>query len=262
MTRRPPTSDSDRALLGRVRVATPRAGVPVDPLDTTVEEFDALTPPPQIVDDVIGRLLARHDLTPADAALARTIVEVAVGRIGEHLAHAHEIMNNRLLQVAAGAPAGDRTLARLAALETWRDNDVNPWRLHLTGVDDRNGRIGRIDQTIKNLRCDLEAADEALRADIGSPEEAATVRQVAGAVKSIGKRTWVAITAAVLAAGGGGYGVLTRDQARDAAVRADARLEIRLEVFEQWLLRLGERLDNFISRGRIRAADDQPTRNP
>jgi hypothetical protein len=274
VTRRPPSSGDDRALAG-LRARTPAAGVPVvDPLARTVEDLpqhldDVLTPPPVMVAELRSQLQSRGDLNVEHLEMAEAIAE----RVMQSVLHMHQLQSNRLMQVAQAAPGSEHSARRLAELETWK-REMIEWRLKLSGVDDRNGRLGRMDQAFADLRCDLEAADKdlrkdmeaadaAIRKDIGSPEEAATVRQVAGAVKSIGKRTWVAITAAVLAAGGGGYGVLTRDQARDAAVRADARMEVRLEVVEQGFLRLVERVDRIVSRGRSAAPDpDQPARNP
>jgi hypothetical protein len=272
VTRRPPTSGDDRALSGH-RARTPAAGVPVDPLATTTEDidasFDALTPPPQMVEEIRAQLSSRG-LDVEQLELGDTIATLVGERLGRSMMHAHKIAMDRLLQVAKASPGSELAAKRLAELETWRA-EMRDWRLRLTGVDERDGRLGRLDhaiaehvatleRAIEGLRCDLEEADAKLRADVGTSEEAAEVRGLARTVKSIKARTWAAIVGAVLAAGGGGYGVLTRDQARDASVRADARQELRLEVLEQGLQRLGERIDQLFSR-RVRDPD-QPTRTP
>jgi len=46
------------------------------------------------------------------------------------------------------------TNMRLATLETWR-LDIDRWRLRLTGVDDTNGKIGKLGETIAELRRDV-----------------------------------------------------------------------------------------------------------
>lgn len=264
--KRPPTSDADRALTGRGRAATPRAGVPVvDELAATADDIggsydDELTPPPVMVEEIRGQLASRGDLNVEHLEMATLVAE----RVMQTVMHAHQLQSNRLMQVAQASPGSEQTARRLAELETWRKNEMDPWRLKLTGVDERNGRLGRIDQAIRDQRCDIESELEQLRRDVGTAEEAAATRNLAQAVKAIKARMWAAIAAALVALGGGGYAVKTRDEARDAAVRADARQELRLEVLEQGFLRVSERIDRFFS-GRSRAAPsdpEQPTRTP
>lgn len=264
-SRRPPSSGDDRALTGR-RVRTPPTGVPadaevVDPLGRTVEDMvadeDALTPPPVMVAELRHQLQSRGHINVEQLEMAEVIAE----RVMQSVQHMHRLQSNRLMQVAQAAPGSELTHKRIAELETFRD-EFRQWRLGLTGVDERNGRLGRMDQALKDQRCDLEDEIAQLRKDVGTSEEAATVRAVAGAVKAIKARTWAAIAAAVVAVGGGSYGVITRDEARDAAVRADARIQVRLEIFEQGLQRLVERVDRLVGRRSPSSDSDQPTRNP
>src|SRR5574338_593307 len=179
MTKRPPTSDVARALVGR---RTPPTGVAVDPLARTVEDLpeqldDNLTPPPMMVAELRSHLQSRGDLNVEHLEMAEAIAE----RVMQSVLHMHQLQSNRLMQVAQAAPGSERTSTRLAELETWR-KQTDEWRLKLTGVDDRNGRIGRIDQALADQRCDLEAEIEKVRKDFGTHDEAATVRGVASAV--------------------------------------------------------------------------------
>ena len=116
-------------------------------------------------------------------------------------------------------PSGsrDRTLVRLVDLETWRQQ-IDAWRLHLTGAADSNGRIGTLTRTV-----------DGLREDVGDAQECRAVRDAAGNVHAFRRRVWAAIAAAGVAVGGSAWGLVkSRDENTAAAARAAERLD-RLE---------------------------------
>ena len=126
----------------------------------------------------------------------------------------------------AAPVATDRAFARLAAIETWREHEIDPWRRRLTGYDDRNGRLGRMDARIEANHADVLAAIAELRADVGTSEEARATRESAAFVNAGRRRLVAAMMFAATAAGGAVWGVIkSRDAAREAAVRADAKAE-------------------------------------
>jgi hypothetical protein len=241
-------------VVSRGRARTPVTGTPIDELAETGEalpgqEFEALTPPPVLVDEVVHQLAARSDFSPQDLELARVVAETVALRIGQSVRHAHQMQNDRLLEVAHAAPGSERTAVRLAEIETWRKTEVDPWRLRLTGVDDGNGRLGRMDRRIDDLR-----------EDVGTSEQAAATRAGAALALSAKKRLWAALGAAAFALGTAGYGLFTaRDQARDAAARAAAQYEVRLQHVER---RLEKHEDVLLRRGRMTPAPDNDPRTP
>lgn len=112
---------------------------------------------------------------------------------------------------AVAAHAISRTEAegirmRLANLETWRAGDVDPWRLRLTGVADTNGRMGRLDARVDELR-----------KDVGTSEQRRDERAAIASMRSDRKRVVAALAAAAALAGGGIYTIKDR---YDAAAEA------------------------------------------
>jgi len=103
-----------------------------------------------------------------DQILIEEIVAAVAGRLSQTIEHARQ-------PSIALSP-------RVAALEEAR-RETDRWRLVLTGLDDRNGRLGRLDATIGSLRYDLGSSDErrAERATIGSLRWAGT-KVMAGVV--------------------------------------------------------------------------------
>lgn len=118
---------------------------------------------------------------------------------------------------AVAAHAISRTEAegirmRLANLETWRAGDVDPWRLRLTGVADTNGRMGRLDARVDELR-----------KDVGTSEERREERAAIASMRSDRKRVVAALAAAAALAGGGIYTIRDRYDASVEARGADAQ---------------------------------------
>lgn len=137
---------------------------------------------------------------------------------------------------------------RLAEVET-RAKALEDWRLKTAGVDDRNGRLGRMDQAIAGnreqleealvaVRAELAAARAELRADIGTAEERKAERAAASLVNGAVRRYRLALGAVVtVVLGGAGYGVW---RMRDDASRASGRLEQRLNQYDVDINRLYE----------------------
>lgn len=118
---------------------------------------------------------------------------------------------------AVAAHAISRTEAegirmRLANLETWRAGDVDPWRLRLTGVADTNGRMGRLDARVDELR-----------KDVGTSEERRDERAAVANLRGDRKRVVAALVAAATIAGGGLYAIRDRYDASVEARGADAQ---------------------------------------
>ena len=123
---------------------------------------------------------------------------------------------------AVAAHAISRTEAegirmRLANLETWRAGDVDPWRLRLTGVADTNGRMGRLDARVDELR-----------KDVGTSEERRDERAAIASMRSDRKRVVAALVAAATIAGGGLYTI--RDRYDAAAEARGAEVQWRRSV--------------------------------
>ena len=118
---------------------------------------------------------------------------------------------------AVAAHAISRTEAegirmRLANLETWRAGDVDPWRLRLTGVADTNGRMGRLDARVDELR-----------KDVGSSEERRKERDAVAGMRGDRKRVVAALVAAASLMGGGIYAIKDRYDAAAEARGAEAQ---------------------------------------
>lgn len=202
---------------------TPPSGIP---------GFDELASTSEIVvdpiEEALDKLRARDDFGVRDLELARIVIETVALR----------------LRPPAVVSGGDRFATRLADLETWRKTEVDPWRMKLTGVDDANGRLGKMDRAIAELRH-----------DIGTPDQAQVTRETAANMRSIKRRTIAALGTAALCLGGAGYKlVIQRDASLERAAAAAARIELRLEHVEQRL----ERHDRLLLRfpGRTSAAAD------
>lgn len=132
---------------------------------------------------------------------------------------------------AVAAHAISRTEAegirmRLANLETWRAGDVDPWRLRLTGVADTNGRMGRLDARVDELR-----------KDVGTSEDRREERAAIASMRSDRKRVVAALAAAAALAGGGIYTIRDRYDASVEARGADA----------QWRKGIEKQLDTLFS---------------
>lgn len=132
---------------------------------------------------------------------------------------------------AVAAHAISRTEAegirmRLANLETWRAGDVDPWRLRLTGVADTNGRMGRLDARVDELR-----------KDVGTSEQRREERAAIASMRSDRKRVVAALVAAATIAGGGLYTIRDRYDASVEARGADT----------QWRKGIEKQLDTLFS---------------
>ena len=117
--------------------------------------------------------------------------------------------------VAAHAISRDEAAGirmRLANLETWRAGDVDPWRLRLTGVADTNGRMGRLDARVDELR-----------KDVGTSEERRKERDAVAGMRGDRKRVVAALVAAASLMGGGIYAIKDRYDASVEARGADAQ---------------------------------------
>lgn len=147
----------------------------------------------------------------------------------EALADAAQAVGDAAKAVAAHAIS--RTEAegirmRLANLETWRAGDVDPWRLRLTGVADTNGRMGRLDARVDELR-----------KDVGTSEERREERAAIASMRSDRKRVVAALAAAAALAGGGIYTIRDRYDASVEARGADT----------QWRKGIEKQLDTLFS---------------
>lgn len=136
-----------------------------------------------------------HDYAPITGvhAITHDAVQVAMASVRRRsVVGAHDQI---LIEEIVAAVAGRLTLTieharqpsvalspRVAALEISRQ-ELERWRLVLTGLDDRNGRLGRLDATVAALRCDLGSSDDrrSERATIGSLRWAGT-KVMAGVV--------------------------------------------------------------------------------
>jgi hypothetical protein len=144
---------------------------------------------------------------------------------------------------------------RLAILETWRSHEIDPWRRRLTGDDERNGRVGRMDRRIEDNHTEVTAAIEALRADVGPSDERKAEREQSKAIASFKRWSIAKLLGAIGAIAVAAYGYLkVRDEARDAAsaakaaaAAAEARTETRLGHVE---MTLGKVLDQLLNRSR------------
>lgn len=188
-------------------------------LDDTAEDLEAeVTPIADLAADIRTAIDERVTLTPREAELRDAFVDVAAARLARHLENAHR--------------ATSATPRRLAQLEAWRA-DVDPWRLRIAGVAERNGRLGRLDQDVADLREDLGTGDErraeraelaALRADVGTPEERQAERRIVRGIRWTTAKVLALIAAAGTLAGGGLWQTLrARADAREAIARAQGQ---------------------------------------
>lgn len=202
--------------------------------DRRDDEVDELARTGEVIHDpmehALDQLRARDDIGVRDMEVARAVLESVAVQLARH-----------------GRPPGRADTIRLAQLETWRA-EVDAWRLRLTGVDEANGRLGKLTRSI-----------EGLREDVGTSEQAATTRAIAVNVKAWRKRTVAALGAAALAIGGAGYKFLiARDASVAAAARAAGRLELRLDHVEARL----DRHDRVLLRSPRRDATPDPEPDP
>ncbi len=121
-----------------------------------------------------------------------------------------------VVRQAWATPSGPITL-RTAQLEAWR-LDVDRWRLQLTGVDGANGRVGRLLDTVAELR-----------GDVGDRKECARVRASADLVDLGRRRAIATLIAAGLALGGAGWAMI-RSRDKDVAAETIRRMELELRV--------------------------------
>lgn len=120
------------------------------------------------------------------------------------------------------ASIGPGHITRLTALEVWR-KDHDAWRLRLTGADDRNGRVGRLDAEVAKLREDVGTSKE-------RDEEKALARSVATVRRYAVAKALGSVVAIVVAA----YGYLrVRDDAHAVAAATAAAGEVRLHHVEE-----------------------------
>jgi hypothetical protein len=188
---------------------------------------DTLTPTPAALGKVIDALRAEGRLSAPAHEVAEEIAKTIVPMLLDRMGRSHRITTDRILEVAAAAPSSDRTLVRLAGLETWRE-DHDKWRARLTGAADSNGRIGNLDRTIA-----------ALRHDVGDEAECKAVRETVGAVRAVQRKMVAAIGAAALAGAASAWGL---GKSRDENIAAAARAAHRLETIERDLDRIYQRL--------------------
>lgn len=156
----------------------------------------------QSADGVVAALHQRLDLTIRERELAHGVAELVVGQI-------------------AGALRDRPDNQRLAKLEIWAEA-TDAWRRKLTGEDDRNGRIGRQDLAIAELRV-----------DVGTAAERKVEREAAATVTGVRRKLIAAVLFAAVGIGGGAWGVIqARDAAHDDAIRAESRTSGRIENLE------------------------------
>ena len=135
---------------------------------------------------------------------------------------------------------------RLADLEHWREA-TDQWRLKLTGVDDGNGRIGRLDRRIDDLEKELLAKLDAvcaqftaaaadLRRDVGTPKEREAEKKASATVAGVRRKLVATVSAAVVAVGGGGWAAYkATTAAKEAAAFTAGRIEARLDAHDRAL---------------------------
>lgn len=175
----------------------------------------------QVLEDSADRLVQeldqRRNLTKRERELARDVAMLVAERLPDVIRQRPDNL-------------------RLAEVEQ-RATNLEAWRLKTSGVDDSNGRLGRMDRAIAacredaeeglvRVRAELAAAQAELRKDIGTPEQRDAERAAAAIVNGTVRRYKLTFGAAVtLVLTGGGYAVW---RSLDNASRAEARLEQRL----------------------------------
>ncbi len=226
------------------RVRTPAGGVPVATINLAdIDDTDELTPPPQLLEELMDDVGRRVSLSPRERLLISAITARMLDRIGK----VHRLSTDRLLQVQQAAPASDRTQVRIAELEVWRGEMIR-WRLQISGVADGNGRLGQLTRVV-----------EGIREDVGDSRECAAVRTSSGAVRALQRRAWAAVVAAATAVGGSGYGLL---RSRDENIAAAALAAERLERLERDVVRNRAELDLLRFPRRFPAPSPEPAREP
>lgn len=197
---------------------------------TERQNDDSLTPTPAALGKIIAAMRADDALSGPAQDVAEEIANAIVPMLLERIGKSHQITTDRLLTVAQAAPASERTLVRLAELETWRRN-ADAWRLRLTGAADSNGRLGNLDRTVAKLR-----------EDVGDPSECKAVRETTGAIRALQRKAVAAVIAGALSVGASAAGlVYSRDRNIEAAARAAQRIdtiERDLGEFRRVLIRL------------------------
>lgn len=169
------------------------------------------------VDDAVEEIDRELTLTDRERAIAQVAARVT----------AREVQG----VIRDALPPGFRL--RLAQLET-HAKETNQHRLNLTGVDDRNGRFGRLEQRVEAHHAEVTAAIAAVRADLGTPQERIEERAITRALATAKKWALAKLLGFVVAAATAIYGYLQlRDDARSAAAAATARTETRLEHLEK-----------------------------
>ena len=119
--------------------------------------------------------------------------------------------------------------ARVTALEIAKRENDERW-LRLVGAAESNGRLGR-----------MTAEVAALRADIGTPDQARATREAVDLVRGVRRKLLAAVGAALLAIGGSAWGLISAtSDAHAAASAAAARTDARLDMIEAILI--GRRL--------------------
>lgn len=202
------------------------------------DELRDLTPVRDLADEIRAAIDERVALTPREAELRDAFVDVAAARLARHLEHAHRA-------IAA-------TPRRLAQLEAWR-TEVDAWRLRIAGVAERNGRLGKLDQDVAELRedsdektaelrKDVDQALAELRKDVGTSDERRAERATVKAVKWTTAKVLSLIGAAGLIAGGGVWQTL---RAREAIAAAEGRRAGELDEHERTQDRLINHLLNI-----------------
>lgn len=193
-------------------------------LDVTDDELRDLTPVADLAEEILAAVDGRVLLSAELRAAFDAVTEAVAARLARQLEQARH--------AAMGTPR------RLAALEAARQ-EVDAWRLRVAGVDERNGRLGRIDAAIADLRADLGTEDErrtelaelaALRADLGTTKDRERERKVVSAIRWTTAKVLALLGAAGLAAGGG---VVATLRARAAMEAVDARHAGALDAHER-----------------------------
>lgn len=191
------------------RHSTPATGVPV-------EVDDDLTPTPQLVERIAAKI--QGQISPQEQQLTDAIAEVLSESLIRRVSLQHRQHTDQLLSLSSRAPvlASDQINSRLDELESWR--------MRMTGFADGNGKIGELARRV-----------DTLRHDVGSELECFEVRQAAQTVKAIKRYMITAIATAAISVGGSAW---TLVKSRDESTRRNAQLEYRLEQAERQLERL------------------------
>lgn len=174
----------------------------MDPLEVTDDQRE-LSPVEALAEIMAGNVDERMTLSTRD----RQILEELSAEIAFRLAEIHARM-------LAG---GNRIPVRVHQLEEFR-TEIQAWRADLTGKADTNGRIGRLGDTVREIREDIGPREFARR-------DRAELRR---------QRKWTraavaAIAAAVLAIAGAGRVWM---QNRDLRTASAAAQEQRIKALE------------------------------